>query len=169
MIAAALATLFLMQQSLANPTIVWEPPAPDVPAEAPAPAPRHTVPDWGVADPFGFERARCNPVIRGDKPLEVCQAEVRTQLALALGDRLPDALRPVGMADNCQMRRNEADGAAYAVLCAPRPRSSIVSPPPQEMDCRSRPANNGGGFTSECRPINAPEAKGASLKLWSSD
>jgi hypothetical protein len=166
MIAAAVATLFLMQQPA--PTIVWETPAPEVPAEAPAPAP-HNVPDWGVADPFGFERARCNPVIRGDKPLDVCQAEVRTQLALALGDKLPDALRPVGMADNCQMRRNEADGSAYAVLCTPPPRSSITSSVPQEMDCRSRPDRNGGGFTSECRPVSGAEEKGASIKLWGND
>lgn len=167
MIAAAIATLFLMQQPA--PTIVWETPAPEVPAEAPAPAPQHNVPDWGVADPFGFERARCNPVIRGDKPLDVCQAEVRTQLALALGDKLPDALRPVGMADNCQMRRNEADGSAYAVLCAPPPRSTITSSVPQEMDCRSRPDRNGGGFTSECRPVSGAEEKGASIKLWGND
>nr|WP_314436403.1 hypothetical protein [uncultured Brevundimonas sp.] len=166
MIATAFATLFVLQQPAS--AIVWETPAPEPAVETPAPAPQHNVPDWGVADPFGFERARCNPVIRGNKPLEVCQAEVRTQLALALGDNLPDALRPVGMADNCQMRRNEADGSAYAVLCATPPRPAIASPTPQEMDCRSRP-DRGGGFTSECRPVNAPDEKGVSIKLWGND
>lgn len=167
MIAAAFATLFLMQQPAS--TIVWETPAPEPAADAPAPTPQHNVPDWGVADPFGYERARCNPVIRGDKPLDVCQAEVRSQLALALGDKLPDSLRPVGMTDSCQMRRNEADGSSYAVLCATPSRPAAISSVPQETDCRSRPDRNGGGFTSECRPLNAPEDKGATLRLWGRD
>ncbi|MEC8457624.1 MAG: hypothetical protein VXZ43_12000, partial [Pseudomonadota bacterium] len=67
----AFALLLLAQQ--AAPTVVWEaPPA----AEAPPPRPAHTIPEWGLADPFGYERARCSPQLRGARSLEVCQAEV---------------------------------------------------------------------------------------------
>ena len=59
----AFALLLLAQQ--AAPTVVWEaPPA----AEAPPPRPAHNVPEWGLADPFGYERARCSPCLLYTSP-----------------------------------------------------------------------------------------------------
>lgn len=162
MIAAAFAVLLLQQSA---PGVVWETPPPAAPVEAAAPS--HTVPEWGVADPFGYERARCSPLVRGDKPLAACQAEVRGQLALALGDALPEALRPAGMAGDCQMMQAAGGGSAYAVQCGPQSRAVSASSLPQEQDCRSRPVE--GGFSSECRPVNGKEDKGLSLRLWGDD
>lgn len=161
MIAAAFALLLLQQTA---PSVVWEPPAAETAAETPIAAPRHTVPEWGLADPFGYERARCSPQLRGAKTLEACQAEVRGQLALALGEDLPDALRPAGMAGDCQMAQAGSGGSAYAVQCGPQSRTPAASSTPQEMDCRPRPVE--GGFSSECRPVDEAESKGVSLRLW---
>jgi hypothetical protein len=143
---AAFALLLLAPQ--AAPTVVWEaPPA----AEAPPPRPAHNVPEWGLADPFGYERARCSPQLRGARSLEVCQAEVRAQLALALGPDLPDAL----------------GGSSYGLQCGPQSRAPTDSPRPKEVDCRPRPER--GGFSSECRPVGTTEDKGLTLKLWGND
>lgn len=159
---AAFALLLLAQQ--AAPTVVWEaPPA----AEAPPPRPAHTVPEWGLADPFGYERARCSPQLRGARSLEVCQAEVRAQLALALGPDLPDALRPEGMAGDCQMAQAAQGGSSYGLQCGPQSRAPTDSPRPKEVDCRPRPER--GGFSSECRPVGTTEDKGLTLKLWGND
>ncbi|WAC59300.1 hypothetical protein [Brevundimonas sp. SL130] len=162
---AAIALLLLAQQAAS--TVVWEAPAATV-AETPAPPAAHSVPAWGVADPFGYERARCSPQLRGARSLEVCQAEVRGQLALALGPDLPDALRPAGMAGDCQMAQAaEGDGSSYGLQCGPQSRAPADSPLPKEQDCRPRPER--GGFSSECRPVGATEDKGLTLKLWGND
>ncbi len=163
MIAAAF-TLLLLQQTA--PTVVWDAPA-TAPATAPAPpepAASHSVPAWGLADPFGFERARCSPLVRGETPMQTCQAEVRAQLALAMGPNLPEALRPSGMAGDCQMMQASAGGSAYAVQCGPQSRPTNAPSGLQEMDCRPRPTQ--GGFTSECRPVDGADKKGLSLTLW---
>jgi hypothetical protein len=155
---AAFALLMLQQ---AAPTVVWDAPPPV--AAAPVVAAVHNVPDWGRADPFGFERARCSPLVRGDKSMEACQAEVREQLALALGSDLPEALRPAGMAGDCQMIRAEAGGSTYAVRCGPQSRAAAAPSPLREMDCRPRPSR--GGFSSECQPVDTAEDKGLSITL----
>jgi hypothetical protein len=125
------------------------------------------VPDWGLADPFGYERARCSPLVRGAKSMETCQTEVREQLALAMGDGLPDALRPAGMAGDCQMMQSAAGGSSYALQCGPQSRNLSSGPALREMDCRPRPVE--GGFSSECRPVESTGGKGLSLKLWGDD
>ncbi|NBB63056.1 hypothetical protein GVN18_27700 [Pseudomonas sp. ODNR1LW] len=160
-----LAALVLLLAPQAAPTVVWETSPPPA-AEAPPPT-AHNVPAWGVADPFGYERARCSPQLRGERSLEVCQAEVRAQLAAALGPDLPDALRPSGMAGECQMTQAEERGAAYGLQCGPQTRTAAESPLPKEVDCRPRPER--GGFSSECRPVGAAEEKGLKLKLWGND
>lgn len=162
MIAAAFA-LVLMQQSA--PTVVWESSA-ETPAAAASDASvvSHSVPAWGLADPFGFERARCSPLVRGAKSMETCQSEVRAQLALALGPDLPEALRPTGMAGDCQMMQSAAGGSAYAMQCGPQSRAASAPSALREMDCRPRPAE--GGFSSECRPIDETGKKGLSVTLW---
>ena len=106
MLIAALAYLVIQPAATA---VVWEQPPAAVEAasgassEATPGRPATTLPDWALTDPFGYERARCNPMVRGAKTLEACQAETRIALATALGDDLPDALRPPGMAGDCQM------------------------------------------------------------------
>jgi hypothetical protein len=161
MIAAAFALLMFQQTA---PSIVWDPPAPAAVVETPATPVQHNVPEWGLADPFGFERARCSPLVRGAKSMETCQTEVREQLALAMGSDLPEALRPVGMAGDCQMIQAGAGGSAYAVQCGPQSRAASAPSALREMDCRPRPTQ--GGFSSECRPVDATADKGLSLKLW---
>ena len=92
MLFAALAHLML--QSPASVPDAFR----ESPASAPAPAAETiassegaTVPEWALTDPFGYERARCNPMVRGETPLDVCQSRVRSALAASLGDDLPDA------------------------------------------------------------------------------
>lgn len=161
MIAAAFASLILQQTA---PTMVWDAPAPEAVVETPAPPPQHSVPAWGLADPFGFERARCSPLVRGQKSMAECQIEVREELVIAMGPDLPEALRPSGMAGECQMIRASAAGSDYAVQCGPQSRGAAAPSSLREMDCRPRPVE--GGFSSECRPVDAADKKGLSLTLW---
>lgn len=159
--------LALMQQTA--PAVVWDQPAPAAEvAPAPPAAATSSLPAWALADPFAYERARCSPMVRGDTPLETCQAETRAQLALALGDALPDALKPVGAPDDCRMAREAAGGFVYARQCGPQQRSGAALTQPVEQDCRPRPAR-GGGFTSECRPVSGQEGEGLKLRLWGDD
>lgn len=176
MIAAALALLLTPQTPYAAdpspPVIVWQAAPVETPQSAPQAKPQppkaeHTVPDWGLADPFGFERARCSPLVRGETPLGQCQTEVREQLALALGADLPEALRPPGMAGDCQMMRSAAGGSSYALQCGSQTSSAAPASGLTEMDCRPRPVQ--GGFSSECRPIETTARKGLSITLWGDD
>ncbi|WP_295169148.1 hypothetical protein [uncultured Brevundimonas sp.] len=159
--AAAFALLILQQTA---PTVVWDAPAPEAVVETPAPPPAHNVPAWGLADPFGFERARCSPLVRGEASMAECQTEVREQLAIAMGPDLPEALRPSGMAGDCQMIRASTGGSDYAVQCGPQSRMAAATASLREMDCRPRPVQ--GGFSSECRPVDGADKKGLSLTLW---
>ncbi|QCQ98260.1 hypothetical protein [Brevundimonas sp. SGAir0440] len=159
--AAAFALLILQQTA---PTVVGDAPAPEAVVETPAPPPAHNVPAWGLADPFGFERARCSPLVRGEASMAECQTEVREQLAIAMGPDLPEALRPSGMAGDCQMIRASAGGSDYAVQCGPQSRVAAAPSNLREMDCRPRPVQ--GGFSSECRPVDGADKKGPSLTLW---
>lgn len=154
----------LLQQT---PSVVWQDAAPPAAAEAPAAtAPAVDIPDWARADPFAYERSRCSPLVRGDTPLETCQAETRARLAAAMGDDLPAALRPSGSPDDCQMMREAGGGSAYAVQCGDQRRDAAPSRPLQEQDCRPRPDGR-GGFTSQCRPVvEGQEKEGLSLRLW---
>ena len=161
MIAAAFALLILQHT---EPTVVWDAPAPEAVVETPAPPPEHNVPAWGLADPFGFERARCSPLVRGRTSMAECQTEVREQLAIAMGPDLPEALRPSGMAGDCQMIRASAAGSDYAVQCGPQSRTAAAPSSLREMDCLPRPVE--GGFSSECRPVEGADKKGLSLTRW---
>nr|WP_316627299.1 hypothetical protein [uncultured Brevundimonas sp.] len=161
MIAAAFAILLLQQTA---PIVVWDAPTAAETAAPPVPAASHSVPAWGLADPFGFERARCSPLVRGDTPMQTCQAQVRAQLALAMGSDLPEALRPVGMAGDCQMMQASGGGSTYAVQCGPQSRAANAPSGLRETDCRPRPTQ--GGFSSECRPVDGGDEKGLSGTLW---
>ena len=161
MLFAALSYLSLQSPP---PTVVWEQPAMEA---SQAPAVRSTspaVPTWALADPFGYERARCSPMVRGDISLDACQLQVRSALAEAMGDDLPDALRPHGMAGDCQMVQVIAGGSDYGLQWGDRNRDVVASATPREVDCRPRPER--GGFTSECRPANSLNSNGLKLRLW---
>ena len=139
MLFTALAHLML-QSPAPVPEIAWDAPAPAV-AEVAAPRPEGaSVPQWALTDPFGYERARCNPMVRGDTPLDVCQSQVRSALAAALGDDLPDALRPRGMAGDCQMVEAAAGGSD--------PRPAMRRPEPERGRLHRAP---GDGLSSPPR------------------
>lgn len=165
MIIVAVALVVVQQVA---PSVRWQEakPAPAVTSAAPS----VDLPDWARADPFAYERARCSPLVRGETPLETCQAETRLTLAAALGDALPDALRPPGAPEDCQMIREASGGSAYAVQCGARPRDAIAAPVLQEQDCRPRPDQR-GGFSTTCRPTNAArdDDEGLKIKLWGDD
>lgn len=90
-----LAVVFaLMLQQAVTGQVVWSEPAPPLAAVALVAPTTHNLPDWARADPFGYERSECSPMIRkADETQEACQARVRGELASDLGDALPAALR----------------------------------------------------------------------------
>jgi hypothetical protein len=122
-----------------------------------------TVPDWARTNPFGYERAQCSPLVRGDEALASCQARVRRQLAEVLGDDLPAALRPAAV-ENC--RPADAGGG---VVCGPERREARSDAPVLvEQTCTNRPTPE--GFSSECRPVSQTESRGGlSLRLGRRD
>lgn len=175
MLATTLAFLFLSGQAAAG-TIVWQPPAEPVPADAaveaaagatpPAPAPAPALPDWAMNDPYAWERSQCHPVLRGREAMDQCQMRVRLQLKAALGERLPSGLRPEGVS-SCRQVSNGSGG--YDLTCAPEQRTVASREAPAPEVCEERPrAVPGGGVTFErtCRPANAPAQDGLSFKLF---
>lgn len=152
-------------QAASTGQVVWEaPPAPPPaePVEIPA------IPDSARADPYGYERAQCSPLIRkSTETLAACQARVRFALAANLGDALPPGLAPVGTPDPC---RQEAAGDRYALQCGAPDRPARAAVRPQEQVCESRPnARPGGGvaWSEECRPADgsAPTEEGLRIRL----
>ena len=161
------ALLFALALQQAAPGVVWsdDPPAPAEKVVAAAPVP--VLPAHAMTDPYGWERSQCSPFIRKDEPLEHCQARVRVTLAAAMGDRLPEGLRPSKALENC------TPGTAtngYAMQCGPRPVAALGAPPPRERVCDSRPQRTASGalaFNSECRPAagEAHEPEGLRIRL----
>jgi hypothetical protein len=157
------ALILALQQSPG--AVVWDAPSAnpvavvDV-AEAP------DLPEWALADPFGWERSQCSPLVRGDEPMTTCQSRVRADLSLALGDRLPAGLRPSDTPTPCQATPS-ADGS-FPVECREPERRVTAANPVQDQVCESRPRREGGAvaFVTECRPANAsPERRGLSFRL----
>jgi hypothetical protein len=150
----ALLFALMLQQAAAN--VVWSDDPPVVAQEvAVAAAPVPDLPAHALADPYGWERSQCSPFIRKDEPLEHCQARVRVTLAAAMGDRLPEGLRPSAALENCTPG-TAANG--YAMQCGPRPVAALGAPPPLEKVCDNRPQRTPSGaiaFNSECRPTTS--------------
>lgn len=170
MLAVALISLVALQQA-ATGQVVWTTPPP--PAEAAAPAASlPPLPDWARADPYGYERSECSPMIRSrDETMEACQSRVRVTLAAHLGAALPSGLAPVSNSDNC---RQEAAGDRYALQCGTPARSGPASAAPQERVCETRPqaqARGGVAWTEECRPAGGrPETDdGLRIRLGGKD
>ncbi len=156
----AFAMAMVLQQA-----VVWETPAPVVEVEsAPAPAVASTsLPDWALADPFGWERSQCSPLVSRE-PLDVCQARVRVELSAALGDRLPAGLRPAGEPVPCLA--TPGDNGAYPVQCGVPERQSAAVVTPTIPDCRPRAQRQGGSvaFITDCRAEDTG-SRGLSINL----
>ena len=58
----ALVAAVILQQA-APGQVVWQEPAPPEPVVAEAPA-APALPDWARADPYGYERSECSPLMR---------------------------------------------------------------------------------------------------------
>jgi hypothetical protein len=161
----------ILQQAAPPPAatgqVVWEEPAPPPAAAAPVEIP--AIPDSARADPSGYERAECSPLIRkASESMEACQARVRAALAANLGDALPPGLAPAGAPDECRLA---AAGDRYAVQCGAPDRPARADVRPREQICESRPrARSEGGvaWTEECRPADGsqPTEDGLKIKLF---
>ena len=171
MLAAVFSALVLQQAAPAAPgQVVWNTPAPpEAEAEAPPPPP---IPDWARADPYGYERSECSPMIRSrDETLEACQSRVRLALAANLGDALPAGLAGASAAGNC---RQEAAGDRYAMQCGTPERRVGGVGAPEERVCETRPRaqpQGGVAWTEECRPASGrrEEEDGLRIRLGGND
>ena len=150
-------------QQTATGQVVWEtppPPPPVAPVEIPA------IPDSARADPYGYERAECSPLIRkSTETMEACQARVRTALAANLGADLPPDLAPAGAPDECRLA---AAGDRYALQCGAPDRPARAAVTPQEQTCETRPRarpEGGVAWTEECRPADGRAAPEEGLKI----
>lgn len=157
------ALLLTLQQTLG--AVVWEAPPADV-VEAAEVTEAPDLPAWALADPFGWERSQCSPLVRGDEPMDACQSRVRADLSLALGDRLPAGLQPSNTPTPCQATPS-ADGS-FPVECREPERRVASANTVQDQVCESRPRREGGAvaFVTECRPASASsERQGLRFRL----
>ena len=160
----------MLQQAAPLPAatgqVVWETPAPVAPAEAVAAIDLPAIPDSARADPWGYERAECSPLIRSSQEsLETCQARVRVTLAAHLGDALPAGLIPAGAPDEC---RQEAAGDRYALQCGTPVRATRPTAVLEDRSCETRPRvqpRGGVAWTEECRPASGPREDNDGLKV----
>ena len=156
MIAVVFAVILQQAAPLPAATgqVVWETPTP-VEAAEPAAVELPPIPDSARADPWGYERAECSPLIRsGQETLEACQARVRVTLAAHLGADLPAGLAPAGAVDEC---RQAAAGDRYALQCGAPSRPQRPATVLEERSCETRPrvqAAGGVAWTEECRPAS---------------
>lgn len=153
-------------QQAATGQVVWATPAPVAPPEAAAPVNIPAIPDSARADPYGYERAECSPLIRkADESLEACQQRVRVALAANLGAALPAGLAPTGTTDEC---RREAAGDRYALQCGAPSRPDRPTKVLEERSCETRPRvqpRGGVAWTEDCRPAGGVRADGEGLTI----
>ena len=162
MLTAFALTLVLQQ------AVVWETPAPPAGVEpVERPAPISDLPPWALADPFGWERSQCSPLVTRE-PLDVCQTRVRADLSAALGDRLPPGLRPAGEPVPCLA--TPGDDGKYPVQCGAPERQAAAAVTPTIPNCRPRAQRQGGSvaFTTDCRSDGA-DAGGLTVRLGGRD
>ena len=167
----ALVAAVILQQAAAG-QIVWQEPAPAAEPIVPAAPTTPALPDWARADPYGYERSECSPLMRkANESLEACQARVRTALALDLGDALPPGMAGGDPSEQC---RQEAAGDRYALQCSAPSRGGISSPRLVDRTCETRPqAQREGGvaWVEECRPADGskPPEEGLTFRLGGRD
>ncbi len=160
----------MLQQAAPLPAatgqVVWETPAPVAPAEPVVAADIPAIPDSARADPWGYERAECSPLIRtAEESMEACQARVRVILAAHLGDALPVGLTPAGAPDEC---RQEAAGDRYALQCGAPARAARPTAVLEERNCETRPRaqpQGGVAWTEECRPASGRREDDEGLRI----
>lgn len=161
---ATLAAALLLQQAGAGPVVWQTPPAEPAVVEIPAAIP--AIPDWARADPYGYERSECSPLVRkAEESMAACQGRVRAALAANLGDALPAGLAPANAAERC---RQEAAGDRYALQCGTPSRSGAAATRMVERTCETRPrAQPQGGvtWTEECRPADGSEPAEDGLRI----
>lgn len=157
-----------------------DPPAPtagavtwtdEAPAASEPAAPPPPIPDSARADPYGYERAECSPLIRSaGETMEACQARVRMALAANLGTDLPEGMAPGMKDEEC---RREAAGDRYALQCDAPTRSAPLVPRLADQQCRSQPRRQPNGavvWEETCRSDGRePEREGLRSKLWGDD
>lgn len=160
---ALVAALFL-QQAGPGP-VVWREPALPEPVIAPTPS-GPALPDWARADPYGYERSECSPLIRkASESLEACQARVRMALALDLGADLPPGLAGGDPSEHC---RQAAAGDRYALQCGAPGRSVASGPRLVDRACETRPRvqpEGGVVWTEECRPADGSKPADDGLRI----
>ncbi len=161
----AVVAVLILQQA-ASGQVVWHPPAPPTPVVAEIPAVVPALPDWARADPYGYERSECSPLIRAaSESMEACQSRVRRTLAAHLGAALPVGLSAGGAEEQC---RQAAAGDRYALQCGSPSRADVTGPALAERTCRSRPqARPEGGVTwvEECRQADGRPLAEGGLRL----
>lgn len=165
-VAAFVSALMLQQAAPAAGAVAWNTPAP-VPATAAAPAaPVPPIPDWARADPYGYERSECSPILRrAEETMEACQARVRAALAANLGSALPAGLAGGDPAQNC---RQEAAGDRYAMQCGAPTRNGPARAAIEERSCETRPrpqAQGGVAWSEECRPVSGRRDQDEGLRI----
>lgn len=167
MLAVAFAAMLQQAAPLPAATgqVVWETPVP-VEAAQPAAVDLPPIPDSARADPWGYERAECSPLIRSaQESLEACQARVRATLAAHLGSALPAGLAPAGAVDEC---RQAAAGDRYALQCGAPSRPQRPVTVLEERACETRPrvqAQGGVAWTEECRPASGVGRDESGLRI----
>lgn len=167
---AIVLVVMLQQAAPASDQVVWEMPAAE-PVVAATPLEIPTIPESARADPYGYERAQCSPLMRkADESLEACQSRVRVALAANLGAALPPGLAPVGSPDNC---RQEAAGNRYALQCGSPTRAAPTGPVLRDRVCTTRPSVTGEGgvsFREECTDGGEHERdEGLKIRLGGED
>ncbi len=168
----ALAFAVILQQQAVAGQVVWETPAPVEPTETVAAAVIPAIPESARADPYGYERAECSPLVRkADESMEACQQRVRIALAANLGAALPAGLAPTGALDDC---RQEAAGDRYALQCGAPRRADRPATALEERVCETRPRvqpQGGVAWTEECRPASGgrDEDEGLRFRLGGRD
>ncbi|MBX9615456.1 MAG: hypothetical protein K2X25_07660 [Caulobacteraceae bacterium] len=164
-----LAMAMALQQAAGSP-VVWEMPAPVVEPTPAREMANSDLPAWALADPFGWERSQCSPMIRRDPSLEACQARIRGDLHAALGDRLPAGLLPANTPVPCLA--TPGDDGTYPIQCGVPERRGTVVASAQAPDCRPRPTRQGGSvvFITECRnETRSDDEGGLSFRLFGKD
>jgi hypothetical protein len=168
MLGAMMAAGLLMQQ------VVWGAPA-AAPAPEPEPAPAaaaaSTVPDWGRADPFAWERSQCSPLVRpADEAADACQARVRATLRAELDEAALQAAMRTQPMEECGPA---GEAGRYQTQCLPRERATQATPTaPPERRCDVRPQRTGRdgavGFQEVCEP-RPGEQQGLRINLGGRD
>ena len=144
MLAAVFA--LMLQQTAPLPAatgqVVWETPTPVEAAQPVAAVDLPPIPDSARADPYGYERAECSPLIRSrEETLEACQSRVRVILAGHLG---------------------------AALQCGAPARADRPTAVLEERNCETRPRaqpQGGVAWTEECRPASGRREEDDGLKI----